>query len=556
MPRTPQTKGTLVFGTIWILFSSIFVIIGLWTTYSSFKKSAWEETPCVVTEFKVKADQKLNPPFQPKVKFRYKFNNASYTGDRVLANSEGEEDFEILGELLHRYQENQIKTCYVNPETPEEASLLKTSKWKSLFGLAFTAFGGFFVLIGFFIISNNKKKKSVAVTQSNKVSSSGKALMSLFFSIFAIAGFASMFSLGKSALSSIESEEWKKTPAKVIWSRVITISSSDSTTYRPEVFFRYKFNGKTYQSNHYKRSKSSSSGRSKKQKIVDQYPKGKSFTCYVNPEKPWQAVIEPKLGKGWLWLLFPIPFIAVGIGGLFVTFLKKENKSITKKKTRLPVHTKMKRHLSRDQTTFTPGKKRLGWFIGAIAIAAFWNGIVSIFLRQVISDWQAGSPSWFETLFLTPFVIIGLAFILHIPYRLLAIFNPAPQITIEKSAIPIGTSTQASWTIPRGAHKISHFRIYLKGTEEAQYRRGTDTKTANSTFYEFGIIDTTNPLESASGSVGILLPGQANNIMPTWKGDHNSIIWTLEVQGKIPNWPDINESYPITVLPPILDSNS
>lgn len=548
-----HAKGSYLFGIIWMLFSSIFVVIGLWMAYSSLKQSMWSEVPCVVTKLQVKASLKLDPPFQPKTSYNYEFDNTSYTGHKVSHSQDAEEDFEKLGELLEKQRKKEIKFCYVNPQTPGEAVLIKQSSWEVIGGIAFAAFGSFFVLIGFFIIRQNRKK-SGAITSSVENHSGGLVIMVIFFSIFALAGCTTMIFMGKRMLRSISAQNWQETPAKVIWSRVVSDDSGDSTTYRPEVFYRYQFNGSKYRSNSYKISKSSSSGYASKQKVIDTYPRGKSISCYVNPEKPWQAIIQPKIGLGWLWLLFPLPFLLVGVGGLIMLFLKKDKQSITSNKAVLSSCKKKKEPTpsASGEVVYTPGKKRLLWLLGSIVIALFWNGIVSFLFVDVLRSWRAGDPDWFLTLFSIPFIVVGIGMILHFSYRLLTLLNPAPKLTLSNSQIIMGDSVQLTWLIPRGAHKITRFEIFLKGAEEATYERGTNTATAHSTFYKLGIIDTKSSLKSGSGSKEITLPAQSDHLMPSWEGEYNAIIWTLEIKGKIPFWPDLSESYQITVSPPNL----
>jgi hypothetical protein len=51
----------------------------------------------------------------------------------------------------------------------------------------------------------------------------------------------------------------------------------------------------------------------------------------------------------------------------------------------------------------------LSWVDGAARrVAVIWNGIVSIFVYQAIDGWQSGRGSWFMTLFMVLFVLIGL----------------------------------------------------------------------------------------------------------------------------------------------------
>ena len=52
-----------------------------------------------------------------------------------------------------------------------------------------------------------------------------------------------------------------------------------------------------------------------------------------------------------------------------------------------------------------PKTSRIGMLIGITCMAVFWNGIVSVFVWQVIESWRSGHADWFLTLFMIPFVL-------------------------------------------------------------------------------------------------------------------------------------------------------
>jgi len=110
----------------------------------------------------------------------------------------------------------------------------------------------------------------------------------------------------------------------------------------------------------------------------------------------------------------------------------------------------------------------------------------------------------------------------------------------------VGESVQLKWKTLSGEHKLSHFAIYLVGEEEAKYRRGTNSVTDISIFYEQALIDTKDPRKVRRGEAEIVLP---SDTMPSWKSTNNAIKWSLRVRGEISLWPDIKDNYEVTVLP-------
>ena len=64
-----------------------------------------------------------------------------------------------------------------------------------------------------------------------------------------------------------------------------------------------------------------------KAQIVSQYPAGKNAVCFVNPEKPSEAVLKTDLGWGVLLVLFPLVFMAVGFFGIYFTVFGRRKSS-------------------------------------------------------------------------------------------------------------------------------------------------------------------------------------------------------------------------------------
>ncbi|MCP5536818.1 MAG: DUF3592 domain-containing protein [Akkermansiaceae bacterium] len=561
-----SARGLLVFGLFWTAFSSIFLIIGLKTGYDALNRAAWPETPCEVTSFEVVANPNTDPAFQPSILYTYQWEGVTHTGDRVWADQTGENDYEDLAGLIEQHRDGKLKSCHVNPESPGESVLLAGSgdAWG---GLVFAIFGASFVAIGIgMIIFSRKQKKNESSALSSQKSSGDapRAIMIPFFSAFGLAGLGVLvFAVIPQWIKYTDAKGWRETPAEVIWSRIQSHSDDDGTTYSVDIFYGYEFGGKQYKSNTIGLMSGSSSGRDSKQEKVNQHPKGKKITCYVNPDKPWQALLERDLGWWALFALFPIPFIGVGVGGLWWMLRKKpqvKNRGLSHS-----ANTLLARNNSFDslrqtpdsvadspvsaRRTFSPGGKRIGWFFGAIAFALFWNGITSVFVWQAVKAWQRGNPEWFLTIFITPFVLIGLGFIGHVFYRFLALFNPSPKLTLTPGDITLGEPAKLAWRLSGGSHRLTRFAIYLVGEEEAKYQRGTDTVTETEVFYEQALIDTPDPRKSISGAAEIRLDTGTMPIMPTWKSKHNRIKWSVHVKGEISVWPDVSDKYDIKVRP-------
>jgi hypothetical protein len=94
----------------------------------------------------------------------------------------------------------------------------------------------------------------------------------------------------------------------------------------------------------------------------------------------------------------------------------------------------------------------LGRILGTLFVALFWNAVTSVFVWQVVEGWRSGSGDLFLTLFMTPFLLIGLALLVAVPHQILAATNPRPRLELDEHAAP-GRDRAAGLELPgpRGA---------------------------------------------------------------------------------------------------------
>ena len=292
----------------------------------------------------------------------------------------------------------------------------------------------------------------------------------------------------------------------------------------------------------------SSSGYDKKRAIVDQYPNGSDFTCYCNPEKPWEAVIQKKVGSVAIILATVLPAILILVGLVLVS-------SMLFGKSAVQVAGRGDSAMARTlggssdsaqtgELVFKVGKKRIFGVFGALFFALFWNGIVSFLVYQVWEGWSKGSPEWFLTIFAVPFVLIGVGLICYFFYRLMALFNPKPELRLSADDLVLGRELDLAWEFKGPTRRVKKWNIFLQGIERATYRRGTDTRTDEQVFFEEEVVVTENQLEIISGRASIRIPA---DLVPSWKADNNEILWKIVQCGEIAKWPDIKEEDVIEV---------
>ena len=528
------------------LMSLVFVVVGVWAAFSAIRTSTWQEVPCRFEKIKITQNKNEDNPFKLEVDYLYTWEGERYHSVQLETDSESREtSFEKLFEL--KKELTTRGTCYINKKNPSEAILKRSFISALLFGIAFSLFGSLFFFFGITTFQNRSgQTQAISSSAKNKNSLKGNALAYIFFSIFALAGTAMFIGLIlPKATRYLSSKSWVETEAQVIWSQVRSSSSDDGTTYRPDIFYRYRYEGANYRSNGYSIVGGSSSGIEAKRKIVLAHPPKHRFTCYINPDKPWQALITRDLGWSALFALFPLPFMAVGFGGLWWLIFRSPHQ---KSNSGIPKRSYQRSHLSRKKQSNKPTQTSRGWgkLIGVTFAALFWCGIVSVFVTIAVKSWLRGDPEWFLTIFIIPFVLIGLGLLGAIPYHIIALFSPRFTYEFEEKDLHPGSATQFKWRQTGGSGEITSFNLTLEGREEATYQRGTNTVTATSIFYKKEIFVSTRNAEFKGNECELIIP---SDTIPTFEGENNKITWSLNLTADVKRRPNVKEGIALTILP-------
>lgn len=185
---------------------------------------------------------------------------------------------------------------------------------------------------------------------------------------------------------------------------------------------------------------------------------------------------------------------------------------------------------------------RVGTAIGSWFFAIIWNGITWVVGYFVLKEFNL-----FPALFLAVFFLIGIAVLLFAIYSTLQIWNPRTIVVCSQRNLYPGSEFEISWLHQGNAASISELSIHLEGSESATYRQGTTTRTDKSIFLKQTIVQTKERTEIDSGFSLARLPEET---MHSFESGRNSISWQIQVHGKIRFWPDINDTFAITIYPP------
>jgi hypothetical protein len=378
----------------------------------------------------------------------------------------------------------------------------------------------------------------------------GTGCLILFFAVFLSMGAAFLWlATIRPLLSIVTATSWRAVPCTIVSSAVKTHNSSDGDTYSIAVNYRYEVDGQQFHSERYSFISGSSSGYKSKQAVVARLPPGTQSTCYVNPTDPRSAVLE----RGWnneLWIgLLPLLFVFVGGGGIYLVLRHRaKERQMTAAGTNDSIASTPQLGEGESGEAVLKSKTgRIAKVVGFFFFAAFWNGVVSIFIFAVlIPSFHKGKPEWLLFFFLIPFELIGLVMIGAFIKALIGLSTPVPRLTVNRRALRPGERAQISWELSGRVDRITTLKLALEGREEATYRRGTTTHTDRRLFSrtEIAVVDSSQDLRA--GQAVVHVPEDA---MHSFAAPNNKIVWELVMKGDIPGRPDLDEVYPFTVLP-------
>jgi hypothetical protein len=370
----------------------------------------------------------------------------------------------------------------------------------------------------------------------------------LFFSVFfAIGAGVGGWFFGKPLLSILAARQWRSASCEIISSRVHTNRDSEGSTYRVDVTYRYFVNDQPYVGRRYKFSSMSTSGYRGKAAIVARLAPGTRTDCWINPADPADAVIE-RGPTADLWFgLIPLMFLLVGGAGMYGAATARGRfaaLSSSKPTTRTATFTKTVH--GAGAATLRPKYGRGTKLAGLIVIALFWNGIVSVFLYDLLPPSRRGGLNWFFALFLTPFVLIGLGLIAAAIHQALQLSNPRPTVTVNTAIVTLGTDLRVNWSIEGRVQRLARWSLTLEAREEVTYTRGTDSTTDTRVFATMPLANQLPPEIARAGSASVTIPADT---MHSFEAANNKIVWLIRAHTEMRNWPDSNDEFPLIVAP-------
>jgi len=533
--------GTIFFG-VFFLMGSLFTIFMVAETWKQFEPWLWPATDCTILSSGVTESGEDQDSYRPLVRYRYEVDGQIQESDRFFRSGGNTASFDRARDRAAKYHPGDAATCRVSSRHPKLAVLERSIPWIGLvifFPLIFVAIGGgglWATWVGF-----STKEKEVESISQKAASGRGPKFMVGFGLLFIAIGGAVFVPMALvPSIRLAAATTWQATPCTIVGSSMRSWSTDDGTSHRADVLYEYQIGDQSWRSNRVEFFGFLSTGYAEAREILGRYPDHSSATCWVNPRDPSRSVLERQFRPKHLLGLIPLVFVLAGWaianhGWKKMRASRAGEELATEDVTEVagPLHLK-------------PHVGPVGKVGGALFFALFWNGIVSVFVWQAWKGWEQGHPDWFLTVFLVPFVLVGLFAIGLIGYSLLALANPRPRLTLTPGRPRLGDVLRLEWKFTGRAARLGNLRIFLEGREEATYQRGTDTITEREVFATLDVVNTENAWEIPQGAFELTIPGDS---MHSFEANANKVIWEIKVEGKILRWPDIDQNFPIRIDP-------
>lgn len=418
------------------------------------------------------------------------------------------------------------------------------------------------------------KKRGNRRTGSEKLGHLGETVFFAAFFLIGCAGLALM-------CATLVIPQWKARHdfvahhCRVLDARLGQKQSGDVTLYRPEIQIEYEIDGETYRTWTYDVRGEYSPDKPEVEKILDRFQPHpqREYDCWYDPSDANVAVLA-RAWNWWAWLtlIVPLSFILIGGGGLAYQLLAlgrstERRAELVRRAGKLELFEAGPRSKNEfpnvppaTNITNSPGTKlafRLPaagsstWALTVTLLACVaWNGIVAFFAVACVRSHLKGEPDWFLTLFIFPFIVIGIGLMVFLFRQLLLTTGIGPTL-VEVSDQPLYPGGRYRLFLTQtGRLKLNALEVLLVCDEEATFCHGTNTRK------ETRRVCQSQVLARRSFEMTRAAPFEADcelhipaGAMHSFRSDHNEVTWKVLVRGEAAGWPGYERIFPLIVHP-------
>lgn len=543
-----------IFRTFVVLFGLAFSGLGLVLTLLVVEEVredepswGWTETACTVLDSGVVIPATQDEVYRFRVVYEWRWEGRRFTGDVYRPGYDGAEAVARAYRLAWLHPPGSRVACWVDPESPEDAVLVPGRRWKLLVALVPLAFSivGLLVVAGGLFPGKRPERPAVTAAAVEERDRGPGGMLLLFGSFLGLGLLLLLPMVVAPLLEGLATRSWMEVPATVLDSQVRTHRDSDGHTYSADILYRYEVDGVEFRSNRYGLLAESTGYRESHEEIVARYPPGSRTTAFVDPDEPWSALLHRGVG-GLVWAalvpLFLVAFGACGVGYVLGWWQPAGNRQGTGTASWMPV----RRRASPTEAGAAELKSRFSpWqrFLGMLGAALLWNGFVAMCVHHWWDGVRRGDTDGCLTVFLIPFVLVGLVLLWLVAYPFRSLFHPRPVVTLDPPVLAPGAEATVHWSFRGRTGRLRHLILTLEAREEATYQQGSDSWTETETFFERVLADTD---AATRGSARLAVP---RNAMHSFHSNSNKIAWCLKLRATVDGSSNIEEEFPLVVAP-------
>ncbi|MBN9517706.1 hypothetical protein J0H58_04165 [bacterium] len=186
--------------------------------------------------------------------------------------------------------------------------------------------------------------------------------------------------------------------------------------------------------------------------------------------------------------------------------------------------------------------------LGVLGAAAFWNGIVGVFVWQAVQGLRRGNPEWFLVVFLIPFVLVGLVLV-AVAVAAAGVWVVSllvGKVVVEVDAHPLVPGGRYRGHVAQGGpHRLTKVGVELACEEAATYTSGT-TESTDKKVVATQLAELPEPLPAAPLDFEFVVPAGA---MHSFAAEKNRITWKLTVWGRVLGVLPYQRSFEVVVRP-------
>ncbi len=189
------------------------------------------------------------------------------------------------------------------------------------------------------------------------------------------------------------------------------------------------------------------------------------------------------------------------------------------------------------------------WILfAATAFFLIWNSITAAIVMVAIKSHVAGRPDWFLSIFVVPFVIIGVWATFYFAQQMLLHTGIGPtNVEISEHPLLPGHSYQLFLSQAGRLHMRS-LELLLVCEEETTFLQGTDIRTERCCVFSETVFVAEDfkiePSNAFQRECELQVP---TGVMHSFRAKHNAVHWMLVARGQAKSWPAFERNFPVIV---------